>query len=68
MKALGKLAKDNHLPIQSHLSENFGEIEWVKELHPDSDCYARVYEDYGLLNEKTVMAHCIHMTEVLILV
>ena len=34
MEFLGKLAAEKDLPIQSHLSENTGEIAWVKELHP----------------------------------
>jgi guanine deaminase len=62
MKELGNLAVTHSLPIQSHMSENFGEIQWVKELHPELESYARVYEEYGLLTDKTVMAHCIHMT------
>lgn len=45
------------------MSENHGEIAWVKELHPEVDNYAAVYEKFGLLGEKTVMAHCIHMND-----
>ncbi len=59
---LGALAKRYDLPVQSHLSENIDEIEWVKSLHPDTTCYADVYRKYNLLNNKTVMAHCVHPT------
>ena len=52
---LGKLAKTHNLPIQSHLSETHGEIAWVKELHPSASSYSAVYDEYGLLNDKTVM-------------
>lgn len=64
MKELGKLAAEYNLPIQSHLSENRSEVEWVKELHPESKNYASVYEEYNLFgNTKTIMAHCIYNTE-----
>ena len=32
MMGLGAIASENHLAVQSHLSENLGEIDWVKEL------------------------------------
>lgn len=64
LKNLGDLAIKYNLPVQSHLSENQGEIEWVKELHPDSDSYSNVYDKYNLFGStKTLMAHCIHLTD-----
>lgn len=66
MQSLGELAKGRGIPVQSHLSENFGEISLVKELFPDSACYAQVYEHFGLLGEhgKCIMAHCVHSSDV----
>ena len=50
--------------IQSHLNENTSEIEWVKELFPNSKDYASVYDDFNLFGQtNTVMAHCIHNTD-----
>lgn len=63
MKRLGEIAKEYDLPIQSHLSENTGEIAWVKELHPDTDLYYESYVKYGLWNERTLMAHCVHSND-----
>ena len=63
MDNLGKLAAAWHLPIQSHLSENKKEIAWVKELHPECKNYAEVYDRYGLLTDKTILAHCVHPTD-----
>jgi len=63
MRGLGDLAKEYNLPIQSHISENRGEVEWVKQLHPDCKSYADVYDTYGLLNNKTIMAHAIYLTD-----
>lgn len=59
MEALGKIADEKKLPVQSHLSENTGEIAWVSELHPDCKQYWQTYEKYGLWNDRTVMAHCV---------
>lgn len=63
MEALGKIANERHLPIQSHLSENRGEIAWVKELHPDCEEYWETYKKYGLWNSKTLMAHCVFSSQ-----
>lgn len=60
MEELGKLAADRDLPVQSHLSENTGEIAWVKELHPDCAQYWESYRKYGLWKDRTLMAHCVH--------
>ena len=59
MAFLGKLAAEKNLPIQSHLSENTGEIAWVKELHPDCAQYWETYAKYNMWNDRTVMAHCV---------
>ena len=63
MEALGKIAQERNLPIQSHLSENRGEIAWVKELHPDCLEYWESYKKYGLWNNKTLMAHCVFSSD-----
>ena len=65
LEGLGKLAAQYQIPVQSHLSENRGEIEWVKELCPDSRFYGEVYDTYGLFGNhaKTVMAHCVYSTD-----
>ena len=59
LRELGVIAAQTGLPVQSHLSENRSEIEWVKQLEPDSSCYADAYLRYGLLGSTpTLMAHC----------
>ena len=57
---LGKLKTERDLPVQSHLSENLGEISLVGELFPDCPQYWEVYDKYGLFDGKTLMAHCVH--------
>lgn len=63
MSGLSDLMKEYDLPIQSHLSENPSEIQWVKELCPSSSSYGNAYDNFGMMNNKTIMAHCVHMTE-----
>ncbi len=59
--ALARIAEDENLPVQSHLSENLSEVDWVKELCPQSESYADAYRILGLMGkQKTVMAHCVH--------
>ena len=49
--------------IQTHLSENRDEIDWVAQIHPDTSDYLNAYEKYELVGERSVFAHCIHLTE-----
>ena len=65
MKELGRIANERSLPVQSHLSENISEVEWVKELAPDSTGYADAYDRFGLFGNAgpCVMAHCIYMRD-----
>ena len=59
MTALGLLANEYNLPVQSHLSENQSEIAWVAELEPDATCYGDAYRKYGMFGTPpTLMAHC----------
>eukprot|EP00063_Salmo_salar_P041304 XP_014016139.1 PREDICTED: guanine deaminase-like isoform X2 [Salmo salar] len=60
---LGEIAQNNHLHIQSHISETKEEVKLVKELFPDYDSYTDVYHKHNLLTDKTVMAHGCHLTD-----
>ncbi len=60
MEGLGLIAGQYDVPVQSHLSENDVEINWVRELCPDCPQYWETYAKHGLWREGTVMAHCVH--------
>lgn len=62
---LSLICRKEDLPVQSHLSENLLEIEFVKELFPSTAGYADAYNEYGLFGGTvpTIMAHCIYLTE-----
>jgi guanine deaminase len=49
--------------IQSHVAENKEEIRWARELFPNARSYLSVYEDFGLLRERAIYAHCIHFDD-----
>jgi guanine deaminase len=64
MEVAGALARD--FPdafIHSHLAENRAEVDWVRELYPAARSYLDVYDHYGLLRERAVYAHCIHLDD-----
>lgn len=65
MKKLKEIQEEYRLPVQSHLSENQGEIAWVQKLCPWSEFYGDAYDRFGLFGgeTKTVMAHCVWPTE-----
>jgi guanine deaminase len=64
LAAAGELAAEfRECHVQTHINENLGEIALARELYPESDDYAGIYADYGLLGPRSLMGHCIHMTK-----
>jgi guanine deaminase len=62
MQEVGEFALQHGAFVQSHLSENKDEIEWVRKLFPGYPSYAGVYDSAGMLTERSIMAHCIHLS------
>ncbi|MEH7342967.1 guanine deaminase [Bacillus sp. JJ1532] len=56
LKGLGELAEKYDTYVQSHCSESDWEHGYVKERYNKNDAFA--LHDFGLLREKSVMAHC----------
>ena len=65
LRGLRELRERYDLPVQSHLSENFGEIAWVSELCPQAKFYGDAYDRFGLFgsDHRCIMAHCVHSGE-----
>lgn len=63
MTALGKLHKETNLPVQTHISENNNEINLVKKTFRNIETYTEVYDQHGLLTDKTILAHAIHLSD-----
>ena len=57
------LQKSPGLYLHTHLSENHQEIKTVKELFPEANDYLDVYDRYGLVKERSIFAHAIHLSE-----
>lgn len=49
--------------IQSHVAENKDEIRWARELFPNARSYLAIYDDFGLMRERAIYAHCIHFDD-----
>ncbi|MBH53550.1 MAG: guanine deaminase [Opitutaceae bacterium] len=55
--------------LQTHMCETHQEIEWVKSIYrelpgfEDIETYIEIYERTGFLGPKTVLGHCIHLTD-----
>jgi len=47
--------------MQTHLSEQLDEIEWVRSLYPEARDYLDTYERFGLLREGAIFGHAIHL-------
>jgi guanine deaminase len=61
MQGLSRAAERHGAYIQTHLSENLGEIERVRELFPETADYTDVYARAGMLGPRTLLGHCIHL-------
>jgi guanine deaminase len=64
LAAAGRLAAeypDTH--VQTHLAENHEEVELIQKQFPWSRSYLDVYEHFGLVRERSLFAHCLHLDE-----
>ena len=49
--------------LQSHISENRAEVARAAELYPARKHYTDIYDHYGLLDERAIYGHGIHLSE-----
>jgi guanine deaminase len=62
LRLAGDLARANpSVHVHTHVAENVEEVAWARELFPWSRSYLDVYDRFGLLRERSVFAHCIHL-------
>ncbi|XOZ34553.1 guanine deaminase [Halomonadaceae bacterium KBTZ08] len=63
LAAAGSLLREYEgVYLQTHLSENTGEVGWVRSLFPEARDYLDVYDGYGLLGPRSVFGHGIHLS------
>lgn len=61
---IGWLVKERpQLVVQTHLSEDSAEIWRVGAMYPGDAHYTGVYERFGLLGARTLLAHACHLTD-----
>ena len=58
-----KAASRDNTFIQTHLAETKNECDTVTELFPNDANYTEVYNRHGLLTDRTLLAHCLHLDE-----
>ena len=63
LAAAASLAADTGCAIQTHLSENKAEIDYVRTLFPEAVSYTDVYRRAGLLGPRSVFGHCVHLND-----
>ncbi|KAL4994878.1 hypothetical protein BDV10DRAFT_175844 [Aspergillus recurvatus] len=65
LQGLGEIVKrDRTLAVQTHFNEAQQEIDATTELFPQfKGSEADLYESYGLLNSRSILAHCTIMTD-----
>lgn len=62
LEAAGRLAAEYpDTWVHTHLAENHEEVEQIAKQFPWSRSYLDVYDRYGLLRDRAVFAHCLHL-------
>jgi len=63
LRGAADLANAHGLSLQTHLAENDAELRATAAAFPDAADYLEVYESHGLVGERSLFAHCIHLSE-----
>jgi guanine deaminase len=62
LRLAGELARAHPtVHVHTHVAENAHEVAWARRLFPWSRSYLDIYDRFGLLRERSVFAHCIHL-------
>lgn len=64
LAAAGRLAEEfPDVHVHTHLAENRDEVALIAQRFPECRSYLDVYQQHGLLRERSVFAHCLHLDE-----
>ncbi|CAH0402475.1 unnamed protein product [Chilo suppressalis] len=63
MSGLADISDAYNCLIQSHISENQSEVEYVLQIFPQCKNYADIYDNSRILNNRCIMAHAIHLSD-----
>jgi guanine deaminase len=62
LRDAGKLAEEMALPIQTHIGETIREGAETLRVHGYASSYLDVYDRAGLVTDRTILAHAIHLS------
>lgn len=64
LEAAGALWREHpDVLVQTHVAESVDEVAWVRRLYPERANYLDVYDHYGLVGRRAVLAHGVHLSE-----
>ena len=64
LTAAGELAQAfDDVYVHTHLAENAEEVELIGRQFPWSRSYLDVYDHFGLVRQRSVFAHCLHLDD-----
>ncbi len=64
LAAAGALAAEYpEVHVHTHLAENNDEVELIARRFPERRSYLDVYRHFGLVRERSVFAHCLHLDD-----
>ena len=66
MAGLGAQSQNNGgelLRVQAHMCETREDMSRMNKVHPSFQHYSEMYKHYGLLHERSILAHCIHLSD-----
>ncbi|MFN3890629.1 MAG: guanine deaminase [Beijerinckiaceae bacterium] len=64
LAAAGALCAEHpDLIMQTHLSENKSEVDWVMSLFPERKSYLDVYDHYGLCRPRSIFGHGVYLDD-----
>ncbi|KAM0754831.1 Metallo-dependent hydrolase [Meredithblackwellia eburnea MCA 4105] len=55
------MKEDPDLHLQTHLAENPSEVQFARSLFPSACSYTDIYNQFGLLRNNSILAHCVHL-------
>jgi len=64
LRLAGELARAHpNAYVHSHVAEHRDEVASARALFPDARSYLDVYDRFGLLRDRAIYAHCLHLDE-----
>lgn len=64
LDAAGRLLREHAgVLLHTHISENHAEVAQVRAQFPNAPDYLAAYEEHGLIGDRSVLAHCVHLSD-----